>query len=238
MSPGGAGIRDGCHSDCSACRRCRVLSLAQTACTIGHLPPVQSTNSPTGNWHFESQDDKIELCGTRDEPHVSCVSAIGRFWDLCFGIRSQILVFGWPRGFDRRKRQLHLVEHSSETASCDLTGILPATIHVRRHRRIDGLFKRRCRCVYPPDLEAGDSYHLVFVTRGVRDTTQGDVGVYDAFVNDEVSLSDLTRGASWAAHFDGIRGRTRPRYDRGPGLQPIRSVGGRWIRRHVGRSAA
>ena len=58
---GGAGTRDDCHSDCFACRRRRVLSLAQTACTIGQLPPVQSTNSPAGSWHFESQDGKMEL---------------------------------------------------------------------------------------------------------------------------------------------------------------------------------
>ena len=61
LSRGGAGTRDGCHSDRFACRRHRVLSLAQTERTIGQLPPVQSTNSPTGSWHFESQDGKMEL---------------------------------------------------------------------------------------------------------------------------------------------------------------------------------
>ena len=61
LSPGGAGTRNSCHSDRFACRRRRVLSLAQTACTIGQLPPVQSTTSPTGSWQFESQDGKMEL---------------------------------------------------------------------------------------------------------------------------------------------------------------------------------
>ena len=61
LSRGGAGTRDDCHSDCFACRRRRVLSLAHTARTIGPLPPVQSTTSPMGSWHFESQDGKMEL---------------------------------------------------------------------------------------------------------------------------------------------------------------------------------
>ena len=61
LSRGGAGTRDDCHSDCFACRHRRVLSPTQTARTIGQLPPVQSATSPTGSWHFESQDGKMEL---------------------------------------------------------------------------------------------------------------------------------------------------------------------------------
>ena len=42
--------------------------------TFGPLPPVQSTTSPTGSWHFKSQDGKMELVASDwspCEPRVS-----------------------------------------------------------------------------------------------------------------------------------------------------------------------
>ena len=60
LSRGGAGTRDDCHSDCFACRRRRVLSLAHAAARwpVATCPINQF---PIGSWHFESQDGKMEL---------------------------------------------------------------------------------------------------------------------------------------------------------------------------------
>ena len=49
----------------------------------------------------------------------------------------------------------------------------------------------------PTDLNAGETYHLVFITSTVRDATSADITVYDAFVQaaaDEAGggLEDIT----------------------------------------------
>ena len=57
--------------------------------------------------------------------------------------------------------------------------------------------------VVPEDLQPGDTYHLVFVTVGIRDATSSDIADYNQFVNFEAALNPaLTAtdiGVQWFA---------------------------------------
>ena len=55
--------------------------------------------------------------------------------------------------------------------------------------------------VVPPGLEAGDSYHLVFASREVRDGLGTDVAEYDAFVQSAADAAGIgaSMGISWRA---------------------------------------
>ena len=60
----------------------------------------------------------------------------------------------------------------------------------------------RATVVVPDGLQAGDMYHLVFVTEGTRDATSIDIADYNAFVQAEAERSGATTenfGIDWFA---------------------------------------
>ncbi|MFQ5414445.1 MAG: hypothetical protein ACE5E6_08305, partial [Phycisphaerae bacterium] len=60
----------------------------------------------------------------------------------------------------------------------------------------------RAGVVIPDDLQPGDTYHLAFVTVGIRDALSSDIADYNQFVNDQAALSCLTgadMGVAWFA---------------------------------------
>ena len=53
--------------------------------------------------------------------------------------------------------------------------------------------------VFVPDLPPGSTYHLAFVTDGVRDATSDQIEVYDAFVNADVDDDGDLAEIDWLA---------------------------------------
>lgn len=51
----------------------------------------------------------------------------------------------------------------------------------------------------PTGLQPGDTYQLVFVTKGTRDALSTDINDYNAFVQDQANDSGYTAGVSWKA---------------------------------------
>ena len=57
--------------------------------------------------------------------------------------------------------------------------------------------------VVPDDLKPGDTYHLAFVTAGIRDATSSNIADYNQFVNDQAAqnpaLTSTDIGVQWFA---------------------------------------
>ncbi len=51
----------------------------------------------------------------------------------------------------------------------------------------------------PFGLDAGDEYHLAFVTAEITAATESDIAYYDSFVQAAADKSDLTAGVTWHA---------------------------------------